>query len=524
VTEATIPQTWSIAALRDLGEWRGGGTPSKVIDDYWNGNIPWVSPKDMKQDSIFDSEDHITERAVDNSATKLIPRDSILCVTRSGILAHTFPVAISMVPVTVNQDIKALTPFEGIDARYLAWALRAQGRKILETCSKDGTTVNSVESARLYAYRVPIAPQREQVQIVAKIEELFSELDNGIENLKTAKAQLLVYRQAVLKHALEGKLTARWRKENKHTLVTPDHLLTRIQRAREVGDLPQIDEHKTPVTNAKKNDKQGDKPANPTARKGALAIAPDELAKLPILPPEWTYVRLSEIAEIRSGMSVSKSRLLIDPITVPYLRVANVQRGNLDLSKITTMAIERDQLSRLKLKKWDVLFNEGGDRDKLGRGWIWESQIEPCITQNHVFRASPYLPSVVHAKFISHWGNMFGQNYFLDEGKQTTNLASINKSVLSNFPAPLASLEEQGEIVSEIDDKLSMSEQLERDVTTALERLQILKSAILDSAFSGTLVAQDPDVEPASVLLERIRGKKAETENGKKKIQRRAAA
>lgn len=175
-----------MAALCDLGEWRGGGTPSKLIDDYWNGNIPWVSPKDMKQDFIFDAEDHITENAVDNSATKLIPRDSILCVTRSGILAHTFPVAISTVPVTVNQDIKALTPFEGIDARYLAWALRAQGRDILQTCSKDGTTVNSIESSLLYAYRIPVAPQREQLQVVAKLEELFSELDKGVENLKTA--------------------------------------------------------------------------------------------------------------------------------------------------------------------------------------------------------------------------------------------------------------------------------------------------------------------------------------------------
>jgi type I restriction enzyme S subunit len=385
---------------------------------------------------------------------------------------------------------------------------------------KKGGLQGNVNATTLSSLEFPICAFNEQARIVAKIEQLFSELDNGIENLNTAKAQLLVYRQAVLKHAFEGKLTARWRQQNKDRLVNPDHLLTRIQQVRGVDHLPQTDEHKITVTNSK----QGKKATKPTVRKGALTIAPDELAKLPILPAEWRYVRLSEIAEIGSGMSVSKSRLLIDPITVPYLRVANVQRGHLDLSKVTTMKIERDQLSRLELKKWDVLFNEGGDRDKLGRGWIWESQVEPCITQNHVFRASPYLPSVVQAKFISHWGNTFGQNYFLDEGKQTTNLASINKGVLSNFPVPLASPEEQEEIVSVIDEKLTMSEQLEQEVTTALEKLQILKSAILDNAFSGTLVEQDQNDEPASVLLERIRGEKAESENDKKKIRGMIAA
>lgn len=409
------------------------------------------------------------------------------------------------------------------NTKYLMHVINSPTLRSQIEAFKSGSTRKRISRGNLARVQFPVSPRTEQDRIVAKIEELLSELDNGIEDLKTAKAQLLVYRQAVLKHAFEGKLTARWRKQNKDKLASPDHLLKRIQRARGVDHLPQMDEHQTAVTNAE-NHRQSKEAEKPTPRIGALAITPDELAKLPMLPAEWTYVRLSEIAEIGSGMSVSKSRLLIDPITVPYLRVANVQRGHLDLSNITTMEIERDQLSRLKLKKWDVLFNEGGDRDKLGRGWIWESQIEPCITQNHVFRASPYLPSMMHAKFISYWGNTFGQNYFLDEGKQTTNLASINKGVLSNFPVPLASLEEQEEIVTEIDEKLTMSKQLELEVTTALERLLILKSAILDNAFSGKLVEQDRKDEPASALLERIRGDKAETANDNKKIRRRDAA
>ena len=176
---------------------------------------------------------------------------------------------------------------------------------------------------------------------------------------------------------------------------------------------------------------------------------------------------------------LSKDRAVADPIEVPYLRVANVQRGRLDVSHMARMKIERTQLRTLALKTWDVLFNEGGDRDKLGRGWIWEGQIDPCITQNHVFRASPYVVSELYAKFISYWGNTFGQGYFNTEGKQTTNLASINKAVLSAFPVPLAPLEEQAEIVNEIEYCLSLADGLQIEIDAALERHLSLRQSIL---------------------------------------------
>jgi type I restriction enzyme S subunit len=331
--------------------------------------------------------------------------------------------------------------------------------------------------------RLPLAPLPEQCRIVTKIDELFSEIDNGVDSLKSAQQQINAYRQAVLRHAFEGKLTAHWRAQEKCDAQWARRFLEQIRSARAVQYTA-------------------------TARQFP-DITSDELAHLPSLPSEWMYVRLSDIAEIGSGMSVSKSRSLDDPIEVPYLRVANVQRGYLDLAKITTMRIERDQLTALRLKQWDVLFNEGGDRDKLGRGWIWESQIDPCITQNHVFRASPYLPSEIHAKFISHWGNIFGQKHFIAEGKQTTNLASINRTVLQKFPVPLPSLEEQGAILNVLDAKLSVAQQLDGEVTAALERADGLKQSILRRAFRGNLVKQNAKDESAVSILDRIRNETA---------------
>lgn len=212
--DVRVPKGWISAPLSDLGDWVGGGTPSKANQLFWEGDIPWVSPKDMKVLEIVDSKDHISDKAVEQSSVRLLPEGSVLFVTRSGILAHSFPVAISKVPVTVNQDIKAIIPSENISAKYLAWALRAKERDVLNKCTKYGTTVHSIEVPSLKQLKIGIPSKSEQERIVDKIETLFSELDKGIESLKTAREQLKVYRQAVLKHAFEGKLTAQWREEN----------------------------------------------------------------------------------------------------------------------------------------------------------------------------------------------------------------------------------------------------------------------------------------------------------------------
>lgn len=201
----SMPSGWVNVPLSKLGTWVGGGTPSTTNAEYWtNGTIPWVSPKDMKQRHIKIVQDYISEAAVRASATNLVPKNSVLLVTRSGILRHSLPVALNALPVTINQDIKALTPIADVSADYLFFAFRRFERDILLSCCKAGTTVQSIELPRLMDFEVPVPPKSEQSRIVAKIEELFSELDKSIENLKLARAQLDVYRQAMFNLAFKG--------------------------------------------------------------------------------------------------------------------------------------------------------------------------------------------------------------------------------------------------------------------------------------------------------------------------------
>ena len=384
-----------------------------------------------------------------------------------------------------------------------------------------GTTRLKLTQGALKRIPVNFAPEPEQLRIVSKIEELFSNIDRGIESLKTAREQLKVYRQAVLKHAFEGKLTEQWREENKHKLESPEQLLACIKEKRDKRHQQQLEEWSIAVRIWEMEGKKGKKPKKPSTPKQFKVISSDETEALPKISSAWRFVRLSEIAEIGLGMSVNLSRKISDPVKVAYLRVANVQRGFLDLSEVKHMTIEKSQLDRLALKQWDILFNEGGDRDKLGRGWIWQSKVTPCITQNHVFRASPYLPSKEQSTLISHWGNTFGQRYFEEMGKQTTNLASINKTVLSDFPVPLISFEEQEELCKQLDRMMMFIDVQIDEISMGLEKARTLRQAILLAAFSGGLTQQDPNDEPASILLERIRTEKAMQKGTHKKNNRR---
>ncbi len=213
--------------------------------------------------------------------------------------------------------------------------------------------------------------------------------------------------------------------------------------------------------------------------------APDT-TDLPELPEGWVWARLDSIAALKGGITVDKKRQDPTARSVPYLRVANVQRGYLDLSEVKFIDAPETDIEELRLQRGDILFNEGGDRDKLGRGWIWEGQLADCIHQNHVFRARLYM-NELSPKLVSWWGNTFGKDYFLREGKQTTNLASINLTKLSAFPVPLPPVVEQHRIVAEVDRRLSLIHETEFQVDANLQRAERLRQAVLSQAFSGGL-------------------------------------
>ena len=256
--------------------------------------------------------------------------------------------------------------------------------------------------------RVSVPPLPEQERIVSRIEELFSQLDAGVETLKKTKAQLSVYRQAAITEAFSV-----------------------------VNNTPNV--------------------------------------------------CLSDIAQIIGGITKGRDLSGTETIELPYLRVANVQNGYLDLSEIKTIKLRVDEKERYLLKPGDVLYTEGGDRDKLGRGTVWRGEIKDCVHQNHVFKARVDQSKAI-PEYVAFWSmSTPARNYFYQKGKQSVNLASINKTVLSALTLPLPALEKQREIINHIESRLSVCDSIEQTVDTALQQAEAMRQSILTQAFGGAL-------------------------------------
>ena len=176
-----------IMSLRLIGKWKGGGTPSKMMSEFWNGTIPWISPKDMKSDKIVSSQDQISESALQNSPTSLISANSILFVTRSGILRHTLPISITTKDVAINQDLKALTPNSEWDPSFLLYFLKGRSSDILSSCMKSGTTVESIDTTQLQNYKVPFVAIETQRKISTLSESVARAIDAEVSEIESLK-------------------------------------------------------------------------------------------------------------------------------------------------------------------------------------------------------------------------------------------------------------------------------------------------------------------------------------------------
>ncbi|MEQ9437485.1 MAG: restriction endonuclease subunit S [Cyclobacteriaceae bacterium] len=379
-----------------------------------------------------------------------------------------------------------------------------------------GTTRLKLTQGAMKRMPVKIAPLPEQRAIVAKIEQLLSELDNGIANLKAAQEKLAIYRQAVLKKAFEGELTKQWRSQQTH-LPTADELLEQIQAERKAHYQQQLKAWQQSVIEWDAQGRKGKKPAKPKKAKEVEPLDEAELDILPTIASSWKWDTLMNIAELIGGVTKGRKLEGKELISLPYLRVANVQDGYLDLSQIKEIEVLPSDLEKYKLHKGDILYTEGGDKDKLGRGTIWNDEIKDCIHQNHIFRARLYRKDM-SPKFVGYYSQTrTAKDYFFSKAKQTTNLASINLTVLSNLPFPICSLNEQTQIVQEIESRLSVCDKLATTIDESLEKSEALRQSILKKAFRGKLLSeaeleacrQEPDWEPADKLLRRIQGKNA---------------
>jgi type I restriction enzyme S subunit len=203
------------------------------------------------------------------------------------------------------------------------------------------------------------------------------------------------------------------------------------------------------------------------------------------VPTDWVVTRLKFVASVQTGIAKGKDTTDKETITVPYLRVANVQDGFLALSDIATIDIEVEQLDRYRLLFGDVLMNEGGDFDKLGRGAVWYGEIADCIHQNHVFAVRPRNVSSEWLNRIT--SSHYAQFYFMGRSKQSTNLASISSTNIMELPVVLPPQSEQQAILDFISSELARLDTLKAQSQQAIILLRERRSALVTAAVTGQI-------------------------------------
>ena len=514
----TVPNSWVWTKLSALGDIVAGGTPSTKEPTYWADEISWISPADLtgySAKTIKRGAKSISRIGLANSSAKVMPAGSVHFSTRAPI-GH---VVISSEPLATNQGFKSLVPAPGIFNDYVYYYLMASRDYARKRGS--GTTFLELSGRAFGELPIPLAPTATQHKVVAKIEELFSELDKGVESLKTARAQLNVYRQAVLKHAFEGKLTAQWREANKDKLEKPEQLLARIKQEREARYEQQLQEWKAAVKAWEEGSKSGKKPARPRMPKSVSTMAEEEITHLKSLPSGWLWLTAESVGIVQLGRQRSPKNRSKDYPT-KYIRAANITEQGLDLDDILDMDFLPHELSAYRLEKGDLVLSEAsGSAAQVGKPAIWNDQIPNCCFQNTVIRHQPHCRD--YAVYL-----LWLYRFFYVSGKFAQVAGGVGINHLSAFKfaqiaLPLCSLAEQQEIVRLLEERFAAIEWQEREIDSALKQAETLRQAILKKAFSGQLVAQDPHDEPASVLLDRIRAEREKTvqNNHSKKTKKR---
>lgn len=355
-----------------------------------------------------------------------------------------------------------------------------------------GSTIKYLRIADIHDLDVPYPPLKEQKKIVDKIDELLSDLDNGVEELETAQKKIELYRQSLLKSAVEGGFSKEWRKSQTEVYETGEQLLVRIlKERRERWEQEKLKEFR----------EKGKNPSKNWQEKYPEPVKPDT-ENLPQLPESWAWASLDQVMLIKGGIQKKPSRAPVNN-KFPFLRVANVYRSQLNLDDIHEIELFEGEIERYKLEKGDLLIVEGnGSLTEIGRCAIWDGSIPNAVHQNHLIRARPIH---VLSQYLETWLNSSdGINYMAKLAVTTSGLYSLSVGKIAKIPVPLPPLNEQSFITIDLASKLEQQKQQLMNLKELQNLNKLQKKNILSDAFIGKLIPQDPNDEPAQVLLGRI--------------------
>lgn len=478
-----IREDWVEVELNEICDiYTGTGFPKKYQGEkkgkypfYKVGDISKNVKKGFKVLKLCDN--YIEDDIVEKIKGKVLPKDSVVFAKIGEALKLNRRALTTSFCLIDNNVTGVKFKDDGMSPLFLYYIFLLVR---LEDYSR-ATTVPSVRKTDIEKIKLPLVPVPEQRAIVAKIEELFSELDSGIESLKKAKEQLEIYRQAVLKAAFEGKLTREWRIEKKYTekyLEETKHKIHEFNSNKEGQDIPR---------------------RLPT-------ISFENLLSNPF---GWLWIEAHKVCQsVRDGTH-DTPRYVKEGI--PLITSKNLKKGNIDFGNVNYISLtdHKEISNRSKVEKNDILFGMIGT---IGNPVIVKENNFFSIKNVGLFKKNEDL---INPKYLYYYlSSWFVEKIMLDQELiRGTTQKFIALGGLRMLPIPLPSIDEQEEIIKEIESRLSVCENIEANIEEALEKAEALRQSILKKAFEGKLLSkeeleackQEEDWEPAEDLLKRIK-------------------
>lgn len=424
-----LPIGWCLTSIENFAEVLMGQSPPSDTYNNEGVGLPFFQGK-----AEF-TELYPVVRKWCNASNKIAEPNDILMSVRAPVGATN----IANVKCSIGRGLAAIR-YSHCN-KFLFYFFRLIENKLDE--KGTGTTFRAISGDVIKNAQIYLPPLPEQHRIVAKIEELFSSLDKGIESLKKAQEQLKIYRQAVLKWAFEGRFT------------------------------------------------------NPNVKEGEL-------------PEGWVWSNVHE-ASISMKNGIYRSSDIYSNDGVACLRMYNIEDGKVIWFDIKRMKLTKQEIEQYQLSEGDLLVNRVNSRDLVGKTAYINKYDEPIVYESKNIRLR--LKKDISGQYMNYWFLLSANKYFTSNAQQTVGMASINQKQLGDFKFPLPpTLSEQNLIVQEIEKRLSVADKLEESIATAIQQAEALRQSILKKAFEGKLLSEaeleecrnDPNWEPASVLLERI--------------------
>ena len=424
-----IPSTWGVTKLGAIASVKARlGWKGLKAAEYVDEGFIFLSTPNMKSSRIdFDHVDYITAQRYYESPEIMLQDGDVLIAKDGSTLGIANVVRTLPAPATVNSSIAVVRPGPKLNSVYCFYFLSSHYTQSTIARMKDGMGVPHLFQADLRKFKILLPPERDQEAIARFLDHETTSVDEIIGRKRRLIALLEEKRAALI-----------------HRAVT---------KGLEVNV--------------------------PTKDSGILWIGH--------IPAHWCLKRLRFVSDLQTGLTLGKDYAEFPTIVRPYLRVANVQDGYLNLDDIAEIRVPKVEAERYELRPGDVLMTEGGDFDKLGRGYVWSGQIQGCLHQNHVFAVRSHIEKL-HPLFLAHLtACSYGRAYFTSTSQQTTNLASTNSMKIRAFPVVLPPCDEQMSILEAIGHLASKLDTLIAKVRKQIENLQEYRIALISSAVTGQI-------------------------------------